>query len=431
MATVSEFCYGASNESELASVREDRFHAVLCATMNFDQKFFDAYISKACESYPETAKAVEIKNRLSPLLLCPEPLRLPRRLKAEAEEIVSAFFALRELPKRSRKLEELEPTAPDPGNSSILMSYDFHVDEGGKLRLIEINTNASLSLLTELSYETMNIENEFSSSFRSEIFKSFMEEWQLAKIRATERPQAIAITDEDPEKQKLFIEFLFYKELFEKNGIETQIVDAKTFSFTDGTLKHEDRNIDLVYNRHTDFYFETENTRALRSAQLARAACISPNPHEYRLLADKERLLELSRPGAIEALDLTSEQKSAISSTLIRTLETKDFADPDTLWKERKKWFFKPKRSFGGKATYRGSSMSRNAFAGVVAGEFLAQEYVPAPVVKRGEPAEDFKYDLRFYVYRDKIQIACARIYQGQMTNSQTPGGGLAPLIWD
>ena len=104
--------------------------------------------------------------------------------------------------------------------------------------------------------------------------------------------------------------------------------------------------------------------------------------------------------------------------------------DPVALWSERKRWFFKPRRSHGGKAVYRGSSMSRGTFDSILAGDYLAQEMVPPPVVSFAGEEEPLKYDLRFYAYRDRVQLACARLYRGQMTNAQSLGGGIAPIRW-
>ena len=41
---------------------------------------------------------------------------------------------------------------------------------------------------------------------------------------------------------------------------------------------------------------------------------------------------------------------------------------------------------------------------------------------------EEYKFDLRFYVYRDALQLMVARVYQGQVTNLRTPGGGFAAV---
>ncbi len=41
----------------------------------------------------------------------------------------------------------------------------------------------------------------------------------------------------------------------------------------------------------------------------------------------------------------------------------------------------------------------------------------------------DLKVDLRNYVYRGRVQLIAARLYQGQTTNFRTPGGGFAPVL--
>lgn len=364
-------------------------------------------------------------------MICPEKIRLPKKLAIQAGEIVRAFSALRELPDRKARLESLHPVIDDPANYSVLMSYDFHVDAAENLRLVEINTNASMSLPTHALYEAHELENPFSRDFRREIIDCFFAEYQLARGASAEKPASVVIVDQDPPSQRLYLEFEMYRELFVRDGLRALISDVKDLSFVNGVIKARGESFDLVYNRDTDFYFETAPSMALNSAMRERAACITPHPHEYRLLADKERLLELARPGAIDSLALTTEQKNALGKTIIASRDLSDFASPDELWAERKRWFFKPKRSYGGKAAYRGSSISRHVFAEIMtAGGYVAQEFVPAPELHLVLPDDDFKYDLRFFAYRDRIQLACARMYKGQMTNSQTPGGGIAAVEW-
>jgi hypothetical protein len=232
------------------------------------------------------------------------------------------------------------------------------------------------------------------------------------------------IVDEHPEAQKLFAEFKMYEELFRRRGWFVSIEDTSKLRIEGDRLVGDHGPIDLVYNRDTDFYLEHARVAALREATERNLACVTPHPHEYRLLADKERLFELSQPGAIDALPLSDEHKNALRGTLLQSIVIDSTTDKEKLWSERKKWFFKPRRSFGAKAAYRGSSISRGVFDSVMTGTHIAQEFVPAPTI--GE----FKYDLRFFAYRDHIQLACARLYQGQLTNSHTPGGGIAPIYW-
>ena len=59
--------------------------------------------------------------------------------------------------------------------------------------------------------------------------------------------------------------------------------------------------------------------------------------------------------------------------------------------------------------------------------DILIQRFRPAQHVPTDDPRSvlaNWKFDLRFYVYEDKIQLTCARIYQGQVTNFSSPMGG-------
>ena len=60
--------------------------------------------------------------------------------------------------------------------------------------------------------------------------------------------------------------------------------------------------------------------------------------------------------------------------------------------------------------------------------DFIAQDYVvPSEIeVTIQNTPQKFKYDLRCYAYDGKLQLIMARLYQGQTTNLQTPGGGFA-----
>jgi hypothetical protein len=401
--------------------------------------FFSSYLSLLETRYPETARAVNLRERLSPLLFCPQTLKLPKHLRNQALAFARTISNLRALKERDQRLSQLAPALPDPGNYSALMSYDFHVDSEGNLRLIEINTNASMSLMTDLLYRLQGLPNTFSEDFPRAIIDTFKNEYQLsapgrgkAEVPARELKRVV-IVDEKPEQQRLYVEFEAYRELFAREGYEVDIADSGELEFKDGELSVRGKRVDLVYNRDTDFYFEAPSGAALKQAMQAQVACISPHPHEYRLLADKERLMELSAPGAIEHLPLEESDKKVLRTAIIPAFLTRVISDPDELWALRKKLFFKPMRSYGGKAVYRGHSISRSVFAQILAGDYLAQEFVPpGTVALTGEDgvSTEFKYDLRFFVYRDQVQLACARLYQGQMTNSQTPGGGIAAIEW-
>jgi len=385
---------------------------------------YDRFIKHLAMDYPKTAAAHSLQDLVIPSLIAPKGVELPKAWFLEAETLVSIFFnRLREGKSRSEELRLQPPVVPRTENASALMSYDFHVDfskdPAGRLCLIEINTNASMSLLVDILSRDCTLrplKEEFLDDFAEELGRPL-------------RGCRVAIVDDTPESQKLYIEFLLYKELFESRGAETVIVDRSHLAMRDGSLwAHDFGPIDLVYNRSTDFYFEEEKSRALREALVARAAVISPNPYDYRQLADKNRLVEWSQPEFLEsAYGLSTEEAEKIRGAVLRTREVSKI-DPEALWKERKGLVFKPRTAYGGKGVFRGSSISRGAFDGVLASDSLAQDFVPAPTIMMADG--EFKYDLRFFAYRDRIHVACARLYQGQMTNATTPGGGVACIRW-
>ena len=50
-------------------------------------------------------------------------------------------------------------------------------------------------------------------------------------------------------------------------------------------------------------------------------------------------------------------------------------------------------------------------------------------LIKLDDVIEKRKVDIRLFVYDGKILLTAVRIYQGQTTNSRTPGGGFAPVF--
>lgn len=397
--------------------------------------FYDKYVQTLEKNYPQTAKQSRVRDLLSENLICPHVVTLPKTIADQAKEVVSAFFELRQSSKYQNAVAGSAAHLAEhlffAGNYSALMCFDFHWTEEQKLKLIEINTNASVGLIGDLLYKTHGFKDEFTSDFKTDVVATFREEF--SSVLPGQKKVHAAIIDQKPEAQKLFLEFHLYKEIFESNGIECEIVDSQDLVWNASGKELFLKNgkpVNLVYNRDTDFYLD--QLPSVKNAWLAKAAAVSPNPNEYALLADKQRLEELSKfEDLASTFDISKNAAKAISNTLLKTFSVSELGD--RAWSERKNYFFKPKRSFGGKAVYKGASISRGMFEKqVLTNEYVAQELAtPSQIsLEINGKKEDFKFDLRFYVYKDKIQAAVARVYQGQTTNMQTPGGGIAALTW-
>jgi hypothetical protein len=306
------------------------------------------------------------------------------------------------------------------------MSYDFHIDSHQNLKLIEVNTNAAFLLMGYFLYDLHQLQKPIPE-FTLETFRASCErESQLSG-----KPMSsVAIVDENPSSQRLFIEFLLYEQFFKSFGYTTKIVDPAELEFNNSTLSFNKEPIDFVYNRTTDFFFEQPNMVALREAYLHKAITLSPNPHEYALLADKHRLIEWSL-NLREPSPFVELQK--IAGHLLEADYVVD-ANSDALWSKKKKVFFKPLTSFGSKGTYRGEGISRSYFDQLINKDYIAQEYCPPQehlFEANGFPSTKLKYDLRFYAYQGEIQMVVARLYQGQVTNLKTTHGGFAPVVFE
>lgn len=351
-------------------------------------------------------------------LISPLEIELPKSVLSSVEKAVRAFFKTSRRPKYASTIQGVPPEILDAPvkNHSVLMAYDFHTTEDGQAFLVEINTNAAGYLLAGLMEAAHQATSLLEIPPAERLKESFFNELKLfgkseANIRA-------AITDEDIFTQRMYPEFIMFRELFKSWGWSAEIVESSEVKPSD---------FDLIYNRLTDFYLESPQHEALRTAFLKAQTCLSPQPREYALLADKQRLVELATEGFLERIEAPLEDITDIRRVLIPTFEPSHFGSEDEIWARKKNLFFKPKRSFGGKSVYRGESVSRKVFERLLSEGTLIQKFVPAQRVPTDDPRSvltNWKFDLRCFAYEDQIQFVTARIYQGQVTNFASPLGG-------
>lgn len=328
--------------------------------------------------------------------------------------------------------------APKSANHSsaaigVLMGYDFHLSTSGP-QLIEINTNAGGAILNMALARAQRACCGSSDSQQTQVddaaklLAMFHREWRAVKGDAPLRH--IAIVDESPLQQYLLPEFLLFQRLFERAGIRASICDPRALSIVDDSLQLDGAVVDLVYNRCTDFAFDTPASAILRMAWLEDLAVITPHPQAHALFADKRLLIHLSDAAFLASIGVNSED---IALCLARVPPTQLVlsAHAEDFWKNRRDWFFKPADGFGGKATYRGDKLTRRVFEEILRGNYVAQRIVaPSVRVQNVDGAKvQLKSDLRAYSYAGEVLLYAARLYQGQTTNFRTPGGGFASVV--
>ena len=325
-----------------------------------------------------------------------------------------------------------------PAAAGVFLGYDFHLGPQGP-QLIEINSNAGGGMLNSRLLRAQRaccapVAQMMPPSVPVErcFLDMFHDEWRLARpAGAAARPLArVAIVDEAPAEQYLAPEFELFRQLFAANGIEALVADAAELSYDGERLRFRGEVVDLVYNRLTDFALAEPRNDSLLQAYLADAVVLTPHPRTHALYADKRNLLALGDQEWLQAIGVGDSDRELLASSVPRTEEVTP-RNAEAFWPSRRQWFFKPVAGFGSKAAYRGDKLTRRVFAEVARGGYVAQAVV-SPSERRlliDGVEQDFKLDLRNYVYRGVVQLVSARLYRGQTTNFRTPGGGFAAVL--
>ena len=356
-------------------------------------------------------------------------------------QIIAALERVIAMPAYQQQVLAQAPTSAwfAPKAHGVFLGYDFHLSAAGP-KLIEINSNAGGAMINAKLVRAQNAccgmvncqqpgRLPTTSAEPEQLFMAmFREEWRLERGAAALR--SIAIVDEQPEQQYLLPEFILFKQLFAQHGITAIICDPAELQYHDGGLWCGELQIDMVYNRLTDFSLDEDQHSALRTAYLQNAVVLTPHPRNHALYADKTNLALFTDESFLTGIGVDATTRATLLAGVAHTQRvTKPAAD--FFWAQRKQLFFKPARGYGSKAAYRGDKLTRSVFDDIIAGDYVAQSLVK-PSSRQLEVAEqivDLKMDFRHYVYQGQTQLICARLYQGQTTNFRTPGGGFAQVV--
>ncbi|MFK5926057.1 MAG: hypothetical protein QM483_05465 [Desulfuromusa sp.] len=344
-------------------------------------------------------------------------LRLVRLLFRLSQSEVYRHQVFSELPEIARF---------DPGHAALMMGYDFHLTANGP-RLIEVNTNAGGGYIAWMSEQLAGKVSPFylSNRFQQRLLQSYLQEWQ--DFSGSDEPlKRVVVVDEDLEQQALLPEMVGCCDWLCQHGIDAHVASPEQLQVRSDGVYFRDNRIDLIYNRHCDFFLETDQLSELKEAYLSGSVCLSPNPFAYGLLADKRRMILWSDPTALEGLELPVRNRELLLEMVPPSFLLSG-QDKDDLWARRKKLIFKPVTKFGGRGVLMGKGITKKRFADLDPETTLVQQVV-APSVETSESGQEFKMDLRLFVYRDHLLGVGARLYQGQVTNLRTEGGGFAPV---
>ena len=357
-------------------------------------------------------------------MLSPATVTVPRPQLRRMIRLLRLLDRLSRQPAYRATVARLAPAVArfDPGHAAAMMGYDFHLTEAGP-RLIEVNTNAGGALPAWLAGHSGR---PWPEPFKNRLRAMFTAEVFAQSNGKQDQPRRVAIVDETPAQQFLFPEMQAFAEVFREAGAVAEIVDPGMLQGSAQGVFLNGEKIDLVYNRHCDFYLETPVLAGLKAAYLAGTVCLTPNPFVYALLADKRRLPLWHDQQLLAACGLGQADCRLLRELVPESLLLTD-GDRETLWRERNRWVFKPVDRFGSRGVLVGEKMTKGRFEQFDPATTLVQRQVP-PSFTEVPGYGTMKTDLRLFAYRDRVLGVTARLYRGQVTNLRTPGGGFAAI---
>ncbi len=326
---------------------------------------------------------------------------------------------------QAQLITELPITGQHPLNHyAVMMAYDFHLSALGP-KLIEINTNAGGLWFAYRCY--VQQAKQFEGRFAQRLLNTFLTDYALFKQTTTAKPSTLVILDEQPKTQFLYPEMTLFVALFQQAGITALIADPSQLYLKDDGLYIDNQRVDMIYNRHCDFYLTTPSMCHIKDAWLQNTVCLSPNPRLYGLLADKRRMILWSNPQQLAHFQLTLAERQLFADIIPKTQLLSELS-LENAWLTRKQWVFKPTIGFGSQGVYVGHKLTKTKLNNLPPEHTLIQQWIP-PSVSYNENNLAFKTDIRLFVYHQHPLAITARLYQGQVTNMHTPHGGFAKVV--
>ncbi|MDX8403468.1 MAG: hypothetical protein R8K54_03565, partial [Mariprofundaceae bacterium] len=198
-------------------------------------------------------------------------------------------------------VQQLENRLPEtakkmPDSAGMLMGFDFHLTDDGP-KLIEINNNAgglyigphAAPQITGSQWLPQPDIDELPGDIESRLLGMFPATWKN-----------IAIVDENIEEQFMFPEMQAYAGLLERDGRQVFLASPEALQLGKDGLFFNQHRLDAIYNRHTDFYLDSDAMQHIRKAYMAGFVQLNPHPRSYALLGDKARMADWWHKGVLE-----------------------------------------------------------------------------------------------------------------------------------
>jgi hypothetical protein len=248
-------------------------------------------------------------------------------------------------------------------------AWDFHLPPEGGCQLIEFNDNGSgclfAAIINALYYEAARL-GENKSIAAPVDFSTFTRHIgdlveQEARAFFGECPSDLFLILDDAESLRsgrFRREFQLLRDLFRRKGWRAELGCPAETSWNGQRLLFDGQRVAFIVNRSTDFFWQSEDFAALRSAYESGRVYIAPNPFTYATRSDKRLLEWLSLPHWDADLGIQPEERQVLSA---HTPETHVVcAENLSMLAQRKQDFvFKPLHGFAGRGLLDNAAVGR------------------------------------------------------------------------
>jgi hypothetical protein len=298
------------------------------------------------------------------------------------------------------------------------------------------------------------------------VIKKFQERYALKRFRAREKvlqtllncyreaggkAQKPVIAVVDYEEVPTRTEHHMFREFFEGRGYPSVVCDPRHLSYEGGRLRHDSREIDIVYKRllvNELLERRAQNQALLKAA--AEGAVVIVNPFRCKPI-HKKAIFAVLTEDELQSLFSAKEQaairahvpwtRRVVEGRVTRSGESVDL--PTFILKNRDRLVMKPNDEYGGKGVFIGWEKTDTEWAEALhtalSASYVVQEKVDLlrqsfPEIEPGEGGHgtmrfrDLVVDLDPFVFEGEVEGFLTRLSGTSLANV-TSGGGQVPAF--
>ncbi|TME13240.1 MAG: hypothetical protein E6I70_16125 [Chloroflexi bacterium] len=338
--------------------------------------------------------------------------------------------------------EEEKLALADPGCRSSSPSARLDSFMADEVRYVEYNAESPAGMaygdnLAEV-FATLPVMKAFRRRFRGR-FLSTRRRQLTAMLRAFKQwrqAETPVVAIVDWVGLPTATEFEMFKEYFESQGVQTLICDPRELELRRGKLFAGGTAVNLVYRRvlTSELLARGEETRALRDAYLAGAACVV-NTFRAKLLHKKMSLALLS-DDRYRGL-YSPAQRAAIKRHIPWTRRVRPEL-ADTIARRREELVLKPNDEYGGKGVVLGWTVEQSEWEAAVevalTQSYVVQEAVPVPRQTFPVALDEVRYldlaiDLDPYLFDGRAAGCLTRLSAAALLNVTAGAGSIVPTF--